>query len=136
MSRISWVFDEHRSWLIRFETSSPLPMYIFGLITLNVDGVSNHLSSQLHTLFPLPIFHLTPWFMIPFAAMTLLQAKHGCFPNWASRKDMLAKYLILKTLWKRESKFVCKHHPYFPRYYEIIFQNCKFLICFCLMGYL
>ena len=108
-------FHTARSLSIRAETFSLYIRGFIGVKTLYVSGLGIHLSLHIFTLSPFPIDHLIPSSTMLLAAKMLRQAKDGLLPSWASRKDLLAKYVAWKTWWKREFVFWRRRQPCLAR---------------------
>ena len=86
-----------------------------GVMILYVSGLGIPLSFHILTLSPFPIDHLIPSSTMLLATIILCQAKDGLLLSWASRKDLLAKYLAWKTWWKREFVFWRRRQPCLAR---------------------
>ena len=74
-----------------------------------------HLSFQIWTFAPLPIFHRVRSRITSFVAIILYHAKEGHLPSYASKNVSFAKYLALKTGWNREFWFCMRCQPCFAK---------------------
>lgn len=82
-------------------------------VTLNEVGLGSHRSRQMLTLASFPIAQTAPSRRIYCADMVLRHAKLGLWPIFASRKDVVGKYLALRSLAKRDPGFFINLHPCF-----------------------
>ena len=81
-------------------------------ITLCVEGVGSHWSSHMCILLPLPTLHRTPRWTTSSDCHILLQAYDGLVPLLALSTLQYGKYRALYTLYRRESIWCKRCHPY------------------------
>ena len=95
-------------------------------ISLNVDGVVNHLSCQISIVCPFPTYQRCPCRTIFCAPIMLLHAYDGWCPVSTERKLPLGKYLVLNTLCTNEVVWVCSCQPCFARNAKLkVFRSWK-----------
>ena len=109
---ITSIFHHLVSMSMREETQGKSPKPSWGEITLWVDGVGNHLSSQIWIRRPLPTLHLVPLLITSRLLWMLRQAYEGLHPFLELRTSSKGKYFALKTRATRELGFVRILQPY------------------------